>query len=123
MSNKNLYNQTVAAFTFMEVLVALALLTFMLLTVAALQLTLCRRAQQLHWQTVALQQLDNMLATVAVGQSNLNLWNRENAQRLPQGVASWQQGLLLLQWRSDSGVWNCPNARSPHFSCFAVMVS
>ncbi len=90
------------------------------LTVAALQLTMCKRAQQFHWQTIALQQLDNMLAAVVVGQDDLNQWNSNNAQRLPQGMGSWQQGLLILQWRSDSSIWNCPTTPSRKYAVFNI---
>ena len=73
-----------------ELLVSMLILSILLLSIDAMQLRVMHEVQSSYYFGVAAQQINNMIehlhsSNEANPQSQINIWNQQNQQLLPQG--------------------------------------
>ncbi len=101
-----------AAFSLLEVLLAITVFSVVLLALMAWQLALLRNSYQDYFRSVAIVQTQSMLERLRVNHSDTArqreyvLWNDINLQVLPQGHGSFScrqfdhHCLVTLRWRA-----------------------
>ena len=78
-------------FSLIEVLLALFIISFGLLSIAALQTTALRRSYDSYLHSIAVTQLAAMFDRLQVGsiEKESIIWNQVNAELLPQGQGNY----------------------------------
>src|SRR5690242_4208553 len=94
----------VSGFTFIEVIVSLLLLSLILLGFNAMQLQALRETQSAYDYSVAALQLNAMTERLraldkwAGLQEQINIWNLQNKQVLPQGKGEVMGHTIKITW-------------------------
>jgi prepilin-type N-terminal cleavage/methylation domain-containing protein len=100
-------------FTFLELLIALALFSAGLLGLLQLQFLAQRQLQETLYVTRAFNQAYNLSALLtifeaapgsALAQQLLQHWNADNAQVLPNGVGTLEHDLISVSWQSPLSI-------------------
>jgi|GEM_PF-3611090 len=100
-------SKQVSGLTFIEVLVSLFLLSVMILSLAAVQLTALREAKMNYWYSVAAQQIINLheitTAMHASDETAIVRWSEQTALLLPRGQAKKISAKkILIHWGNRS---------------------
>jgi prepilin-type N-terminal cleavage/methylation domain-containing protein len=89
-------------FSLIEVLIALSILAFGLLSIIALQTVSLKRNYAAFLHSVAVTQIASMFNRLEVDSSRreITVWNQNNAQLLPQGKGNCNSFNISLSWFS-----------------------
>jgi len=110
-------------YTLIEMLLAIILLSFLLLTVGRWQFDMIYQLQRQYWQTIAIQQLQNMLVELQSGGVNsmiINNWNQNNRFLLPKGFGQLNSTQLQLNWQVNHGIWYCSTPADQQHACLSI---
>lgn len=84
-------NPNILAFSLIEVLIAMLILSFGFLTIAGMEIRALRNTQQAYWQSVAVTQIASLTERLRANQSGFaraqecQRWNLQNKLLLPEG--------------------------------------
>ncbi len=97
-------------FALLEILVALFILSFGLLSVAGMELAGLQQTEESYFQNIAILQLSSLLERLRVNQSSsarnheLIDWNTINSHLLPHGIGNYQCEknicTVQIQWKT-----------------------
>lgn len=119
-------------FSFIEVLVALFILSIVLLGVEEQMLKSLQSSQEALNQTIAVEQINGMASMVALfpGQYQrfLSEWNQDNQRFLPDGKGKIKTSggdmAIQMTWRSGSSqVWQCQSSRQENLNCVEMLAA
>ncbi len=114
-----------AGFSLIEVLVAMALLSMVVLGVGKQMLNALSNSQGSLNQTIAVEQLDGMANIIlqfpVQYQMFLSDWNIDNQCLLPEGNGEVNASTITVTWRSGiSQFWRCGVKRKENYSCLEL---
>jgi prepilin-type N-terminal cleavage/methylation domain-containing protein len=87
-------------FTFIEILISLMLLSLLLISIDATQLTALRETETAYDFSAAVNQIQNLKAQLAAGidPQTLAAWNVQNANILPSGAGTFSNNKIAVFW-------------------------
>lgn len=117
--------------TFLEVLISLLILSFVLWAFAAMQMQALRNARHAYYLLIAAEQVNSMLERLyGYGQSTqlinqVNEWNQENQQVLPKGLGQ-VQGVypnfeIMIYWGDPP--YHCEVVAAAFSDCLTLRVT
>lgn len=102
-----LKTQLSRGFSLIEVLIASFILAFGILSVASLQIASLQSSQDSALQTVATNQVDNILAQIASGDLDCAAWKTQCEALLPQAEAKCNRKSVSLCWVGKKATKQC----------------
>lgn len=94
-------------FSLIEVLVAAAILTLGILSIAAMQFTALQRSQDAYFRSVATNQILNLLEQYAVGDLDCTTWQTTTTKLLPHAMAKCNRASIAVCWTGRSTQQEC----------------
>jgi prepilin-type N-terminal cleavage/methylation domain-containing protein len=88
-------------FSLLEVLISLSLLSFMLLSLDAMELTILHKSRENYFANVALNQLQNMTERLQTSNPDIDAWNTENQLLLPNARSEVINNKIKLCWEKN----------------------
>jgi Tfp pilus assembly protein PilV len=116
----SLYRQT--AFSLLEIVIALALLSFIILNLTAWQLKVRMQALVQYQAFVAIQILQSIAADMHSANPIISwpTWQKRVNSDLPEGHLVVINNQLSLSWKAKDSVWHCPNPIVAERACLSV---
>lgn len=118
-------------FTFIEVLIAMCLLTIILFVITDIQLSIIQNNRERLKQTIAIGQLDSMITIMQTRVTNFSdfyqSWNQGNRRLLPRGqgevINTSYYSIIRIYWDSVlSGEWHCQSRARSGMACLEFRV-
>jgi Tfp pilus assembly protein PilV len=87
-------------FTFIEILISFMLLSLLLVSIDATQLTSLREAESTYDFSAAANQIQNLKSQLTdnINPEILTAWNIQNAQVLPNGLGTFSSNKITIYW-------------------------
>jgi prepilin-type N-terminal cleavage/methylation domain-containing protein len=98
-------------FSLLEVLIAAFILAFGILSIAGLQISSLRRAQDAAFQAIAINQVNNILAQFSVGDFDCSVWKVQSAALLPHADLRCNRKSVTLCWQGKNADKQCVKSK------------
>jgi Tfp pilus assembly protein PilV len=85
-------------FTFIEILISFMLVSLLLVSIDATQLTSLREAESAYNFSVAANQIQNFKSQLSNNPEILAAWNLQNSQVLPNGQGTYFNNKITVYW-------------------------
>lgn len=94
-------------FSLLEVLIAAFILAFGILSITAMQTAALKRSQNAYFQSIAVNQINNIQAQFTVGDRDCTIWQAQCAALLPHVEAKCNRKTVSLCWVDKNSEKNC----------------
>lgn len=114
-----------AGFSFIEILIVLVMLSFLLLFVSTWQMKINTYMLTQYQEFIALEDLQSIADQIYLNEWSIfswQDWQQKVSAELPEGQLALDQKNLLISWKNLTGGWYCPGRSVLRKACFSLEI-